>query len=298
MEVPELVHDVDGLRVGAEARRVDGPQPVVVGAPPRQLVEQGLLFRRAEQVARHQALEPLHAVRVDPQAQPQPEDGLVGAVALVVHAPEQRAAARPQVDGLAAARAAVEEECRVGERIRARDEAAAAAAGGGAGGGGGGGGEGQEQQQRRVSAVFGIGGGSACDHAKFVVEYVNQHYRMEHEKMQKSSSSAAAASSTAAVQPPVVPLVLVPTILSVDAPYTRAAGVRETGKVRCAYSRAQVTLFQSRAKSPFLLLFFFLFFFFFFLFAQIMPPPFLSLCPQRSRFFLRERRRWQRPTVP
>ena len=91
--------------------------------------------------------------------------------------------------------------------------------------------------------------------------------------MQKSSSSSSSSSSTA-TQPPVVPLVLVPTILSVDAPYTRAAGVRETGKVRCEYSRAQVTLFPVEPKGSLLLFFFF---FLFFLFAQMMPL-FFSHC--------------------
>jgi glycerol dehydrogenase-like iron-containing ADH family enzyme len=52
------------------------------------------------------------------------------------------------------------------------------------------------------SAVFGIGGGMALDHAKYV-----------------SWKTGA-------------PLVLVPTILSVDAAYTKAVGVREGSKVR------------------------------------------------------------------
>ncbi|MBM4396684.1 MAG: iron-containing alcohol dehydrogenase [Deltaproteobacteria bacterium] len=52
------------------------------------------------------------------------------------------------------------------------------------------------------SAVFGIGGGSALDHAKYVAWKRG------------------------------LPLVLVPTILSVDAAYTKAIGVREGGRVR------------------------------------------------------------------
>jgi len=55
---------------------------------------------------------------------------------------------------------------------------------------------------RRGSAVFGIGGGSAVDHAKYVA------WKSE------------------------MPLVLVPTILSVDAAYTKAIGVREGSRVR------------------------------------------------------------------
>jgi glycerol-1-phosphate dehydrogenase [NAD(P)+] len=53
-----------------------------------------------------------------------------------------------------------------------------------------------------ASAVFGIGGGMALDHAKYTAWYLG------------------------------LPLVLVPTILSVDAGYTRAVGVREGSKVR------------------------------------------------------------------
>lgn len=52
------------------------------------------------------------------------------------------------------------------------------------------------------SAVFGIGGGSAADHAKYVGWKTG------------------------------MPLVIVPTILSVDAAYTKAIGVREGSKVR------------------------------------------------------------------
>ena len=87
----------------------------------------------------------------------------------------------------------------------------------------------------RVSAVFGIGGGSACDHAKFVVEKVNAMYEQEVKSTTTSIANDGDASSGggATLAPlPLVPLVLMPTILSVDAPYTRAAGVRETGKVR------------------------------------------------------------------
>lgn len=51
-------------------------------------------------------------------------------------------------------------------------------------------------------AVFGIGGGSALDHAKFTAWHLN------------------------------LPLVLVPTILSVDAAYTKAVGIREDKRVR------------------------------------------------------------------
>lgn len=53
-----------------------------------------------------------------------------------------------------------------------------------------------------ASAVFGVGGGSALDHAKYVA------WRRG------------------------LPLVLVPSILSVDAAYTRAIGVREGARVR------------------------------------------------------------------
>jgi len=53
-----------------------------------------------------------------------------------------------------------------------------------------------------ASAVFGIGGGMALDHAKYTAWHLG------------------------------LPLVLVPSILSVDAGYTRAIGVREDGKVR------------------------------------------------------------------
>jgi GNAT superfamily N-acetyltransferase len=87
----------------------------------------------------------------------------------------------------------------------------------------------------RVSAVFGIGGGSACDHAKFVVEKVNAMYEQEVKSTTTSIANDGDTSSGggATLAPlPLVPLVLMPTILSVDAPYTRAAGVRETGKVR------------------------------------------------------------------
>lgn len=52
------------------------------------------------------------------------------------------------------------------------------------------------------SAVFGIGGGSAVDHAKYVAWKTG------------------------------LPLVLVPSILSVDAAFTKAIGVREGGRVR------------------------------------------------------------------
>jgi glycerol-1-phosphate dehydrogenase [NAD(P)+] len=53
-----------------------------------------------------------------------------------------------------------------------------------------------------ASAVFGVGGGMALDHAKYTAWHLG------------------------------LPLVLVPSILSVDAGYTRAIGVREGGKVR------------------------------------------------------------------
>lgn len=53
-----------------------------------------------------------------------------------------------------------------------------------------------------ASAIFGVGGGSALDCAKYVAWRTG------------------------------APLVLAPTILSVDAAYTRAAGVREEGRVR------------------------------------------------------------------
>ena len=53
-----------------------------------------------------------------------------------------------------------------------------------------------------ASAVFGIGGGMALDHAKYTAWHLG------------------------------LPLVLVPSILSVDAGYTRAIGVREGSKVR------------------------------------------------------------------
>jgi glycerol dehydrogenase-like iron-containing ADH family enzyme len=53
-----------------------------------------------------------------------------------------------------------------------------------------------------ASAVFGIGGGSAVDHAKYVAWRTGR------------------------------PLILVPTILSVDAAYTKAIGVREGARVR------------------------------------------------------------------
>lgn len=60
-----------------------------------------------------------------------------------------------------------------------------------------------------ITGVFGVGGGSACDAAKYAAGVVAER----------------------CVGGPPPPLVLVPTILSVDAPFTRAAGVRETGKV-------------------------------------------------------------------
>lgn len=53
-----------------------------------------------------------------------------------------------------------------------------------------------------ASAVFGLGGGMALDHAKYTAWHLG------------------------------LPLVLLPSILSVDAGYTRAIGVREGGKVR------------------------------------------------------------------
>ena len=54
----------------------------------------------------------------------------------------------------------------------------------------------------QASAILGIGGGSALDHAKYVAWKTN------------------------------IPLVLVPTILSVDAAYTKAIGVRQGARVR------------------------------------------------------------------
>lgn len=54
----------------------------------------------------------------------------------------------------------------------------------------------------KCSAIFGVGGGSAIDHAKYAAWVL--HY----------------------------PLVLCPTILSVDAPFTKAIGVRESSRVR------------------------------------------------------------------
>ena len=57
----------------------------------------------------------------------------------------------------------------------------------------------EEWRAAEASCVFGIGGGMALDHAKFTA------WRLE------------------------LPLVLVPSILSVDAGYTRAVGVREEG---------------------------------------------------------------------
>jgi glycerol-1-phosphate dehydrogenase [NAD(P)+] len=53
-----------------------------------------------------------------------------------------------------------------------------------------------------ASAIFGVGGGSALDHAKYAAWLLD------------------------------LPLVLVPTILSVDAAFTRAIGVREGARVR------------------------------------------------------------------